>query len=385
MADKRVTVWVQQFKDRKHLMLQWIDPVTGKRKSRSAETADPGKAEDARADLEYELNHGKYQEASRMTWERFRELFEQEFVAGKRPRTQQNYQDTLNLFERICQPAQLRAVNERVVSAFVAGMRQRPGRNRPTMEPGSIKVRLQFLHTALAWAVEQRLLPEIPKFPSVRVPKKKPQPIPVEAFERLLAKALDPQMRAYLLCGWLAGLRLSGAVELEWPENDRPPWVNLERNRIVLPAEFCKAVEDQWVPLDPDLRRALLELPRQGRKVFQFRNRKGEVLGADAVCQRVEALAKKAGVKLTMKSLRKGFGCRYAGKVPAQVLQKLMRHANIRTTMDYYANVDDAVEEAVLGPQRNTSRNNSPTPASAATSESDANPSTPTTNSPSRS
>jgi hypothetical protein len=58
-----------------------------------------------------------------------------------------------------------------------------------------------------------------------------------------------------------------------------------------------------------------------------------------------------------MRSLRRGFGCRYAGKVPAQVLQKLMRHGNIKTTMDYYANVDDAVMEAVLGPQRNSQRN----------------------------
>jgi hypothetical protein len=68
-------------------------------------------------------------------------------------------------------------------------------------------------------------------------------------------------------------------------------------------------------------------------------------------------LAKKAGVKLTMKSLRRGLGCRYAGKVSAHVLQKLMPHANIKTTLDYYANVDDAVEEAVLGPKCNRSRN----------------------------
>ena len=59
-----------------------------------------------------------------------------------------------------------------------------------------------------------------------------------------------------------------------------------------------------------------------------------------------------------MRSLRRGFGCRYAGKVPAQVLQKLMRHASIKTTMDYYANVDEAAMRAVLGDQRNSSRNN---------------------------
>ena len=44
----------------------------------------------------------------------------------------------------------------------------------------------------------------------------------------------------------------------------------------------------------------------------------------------------------------------------AHVLQKLMRHANIKTTTDYYANVDNAVMEAILGPggaKRNGSRN----------------------------
>ena len=44
----------------------------------------------------------------------------------------------------------------------------------------------------------------------------------------------------------------------------------------------------------------------------------------------------------------------------AQVLQKLMRHANISLTMTYYANVDDAATEAVLNRQRNTLRNTEP-------------------------
>ena len=47
--EKRITVWVQRFKDRPHLVLQWLNPDTGKRKSRSAGTADEKEAEDARA------------------------------------------------------------------------------------------------------------------------------------------------------------------------------------------------------------------------------------------------------------------------------------------------------------------------------------------------
>jgi hypothetical protein len=65
--EKRLTVWICRFRDRKALMLQWLDPDTGRTKSCSARTDKPKEAEKARADLEYELNHGRYQEASRMT------------------------------------------------------------------------------------------------------------------------------------------------------------------------------------------------------------------------------------------------------------------------------------------------------------------------------
>jgi integrase len=339
-------------------MLQWTDPDTGKRKSKSAETDDEDKAETARADLEYELNNGKYRGASRMSWERFRELFEQEYVAPLRPNTRLNYGYALDHFEGICQPRRLAGITARTLSAFVVGLRNLPGKKPgQQMAPASVRARLAFLRTALNWAHEQSLLAAVPKFPKVAVPETKPRPIPAESFERLLGKAPDQQTRAYLLCGWLAGLRLHEAFLLEREETDDAPYLDLPRQRIVLPAKFAKSKRDQWVPLDPVLREALEALPRQGHRVFHFTTGKGRPITMKTMPGRIIRLAKKAGVKLTMHTLRKGFGCRYAGKVPAQVLQKLMRHANIKTTMDYYANVDEAVEEAVLGPQRNTSRN----------------------------
>src|SRR5438093_644953 len=112
MPENRVKVWVQRFKDRPALMLQWIDPETGRRKSKSAGTDDPEKAEDARADLEYELNHGKYQEASKLDWDRFRELFETEYLPGVRPRTREKYGTVLDVFEQTVKPTRLRSVTE---------------------------------------------------------------------------------------------------------------------------------------------------------------------------------------------------------------------------------------------------------------------------------
>jgi hypothetical protein len=57
---KRVVVWVQALPDRCNLTLQWHDPLTGRRRCKTAGTADRGEAEARRADLEYELNHGQY-------------------------------------------------------------------------------------------------------------------------------------------------------------------------------------------------------------------------------------------------------------------------------------------------------------------------------------
>jgi integrase len=359
MHEKRIVVWVQRFKGRSALMLQWHDPDTGKRKSESAGTADVEKAEQARSDKEYELNHGLHQDRSRMTWAKFRELFEDEFVSGKRDSTRENYASMFDLFERLCHPQLLRNITERTLSAFVAQMRKERGRSAEGMMPSSIKVRLQFLHAALAWAVEQKLMGKMPKFPKIRVPKKKPQPVPTESFERLVSKATDPAMRAFLHSGWLAGLRFGEAYNLEWEATTEAPYVDLASDRIILPAEIVKGDADQWIPLDPALRKIFEGLPRTGRRVFQFTAERGnKPTSRRTVRERLKLLAKAAGVRLSMKSLRRGFGCRYAGKVPAQVLQKLMRHSTITITMEYYANVDDAVMDAVLGSERNTPRNN---------------------------
>src|SRR5262249_7087339 len=153
----------------------------------------------------------------------------------------------------------LKGISERTVSLFVAGMHKEPGRRKgsESMTASTIKVRLQYLQAALAWAVEQKMLPAVPRFPGGPVAQKDPQPVPAEAFERMLAKAKDDNMCAYLLCGWLAGLRLSEALELEWEPTEAAPYLDLGRDRIVLPAGFVKAVKDQWLPLDPQLRAAL--------------------------------------------------------------------------------------------------------------------------------
>jgi integrase len=350
----RVNVWVQRFSDRPALVLQWFDPDTGRRKSKSAGTASEDEAEQQRSDLEYELNHGKFQEASRIDWDRFRQLFETEYLPGLREKTRIKYATVLDVFEQIVSPKKLRSITERTLSAFVTGMRERkrPG-GRVGLAPMTMRNYLVALKTALSWAVGQKLLPAVPKFPAIKVPKKKPQPIPVEAFDRLLEQAPDDYWRAYLLCGWWGGLRLEEARHLRRELSEEHPWLDLEGNRVVLPAAFAKSAEDQSVPLHPVLREALEKLPVTGPRIFAFRSRKGgDWLSGSGISQRVRLMAKRAGVKLSMHRLRKGFGCRVAkqlGKGNAPILHALMRHSSMQITMDYYASVDDALQDAIKG------------------------------------
>jgi hypothetical protein len=53
---RRVCVWVQEFPDRDNLVLQWHDPDTGKRRSKTTGTSNRDEAEVLRSDLEAVLN-----------------------------------------------------------------------------------------------------------------------------------------------------------------------------------------------------------------------------------------------------------------------------------------------------------------------------------------
>jgi integrase len=73
-------------------------------------------------------------------------------------------------------------------------------------------------------------------------------------------------------------------------------------------------------------------------------------LSRNGITSRILDIAERAGVKLSMHRLRKGFGCRVAkqlGKGNAPILHTLMRHSSMQITMDYYASVDDALQDAI--------------------------------------
>jgi integrase len=336
MTEKRVTVWVQRFKDRPHLVLQWFDPDTGRRKSKSARTADEKEAEKARADLEYELNHGLAREPSKMPWEAFRTLYEEEKLAGRREATRKKAGYVFDSFEGLARPRALGQVNERTLSRYATQLREKGQR------PATIQGHLAYLRAALRWAADQKLIPAAPKVAMPKVPKKRIiRKIVAEEFERLLAAAPDDCWAAFLQTAWYTGMRRNEMLDLTWDGEGGTPWVDFGQGRVWLPAAYNKSDADQWLPLHPELAEALRPRQRPRGKLFPLSASPREV------SRKFGKVARKAGLKITLHDLRRSFGSRYAAVVPAPVLQRLMRHGDIKTTLAYYTDVDGVLDEAI--------------------------------------
>ena len=172
-----------------------------------------------------------------------------------------------------------------------------------------------------------------------------------ESFEKLLDKAPDDFRRAFLLCGWWGAPRLSEALFLEWEPSETVPWLDFVGKRVVLPADFAKGEEDQMGPPPLGFARGTRRTtPDRQAGVHVPLSEDRQPLTRSGVTNRVLALAKKAGVKLALHKLRKGFGCRAAkvfGKTGAVMLHEPVRPSSMQVTMDCYADVDDALRDSI--------------------------------------
>jgi integrase len=336
MSKQRVTVYVLRPKDRPVLQLQWIDPDTGKRRTKSSGTDDPVRAERARADLEYELNHGLAREPSKMPWMEFRRHYEQEQLATLREGTRKKAGYVFDAFEEFIGDRRLGEITERTLSKYAVSLREKD------FKPPTIHGHLAYLRAALNWATDQKLIPAAPNVVMPKLPKKvRIRKIVAEEFERLLAIAPTEDWRAFICTAWYSGMRRNEMLDMTWHGDEGMPWVDVSRNRIWIPAEYNKSDADQWVPLHPELAEILKPFRKARGRLFRLSDSPREV------SRKFTRLARRAGLKITLHDLRRSFGSRYAAVVPAQVLQRLMRHADIKTTLEFYTDLDDVLDDAI--------------------------------------
>ena len=361
---EEINVTVVRFGDRKNLQMQYRDPITGKKKTRSSGTTNQRDAERAAAKWEAELREGRYKAPSKTTWDEFKTRYEDEVLASLSANTDKKVSSLFTSIERILAPKKLAELTASRISYYQSQLRI-----EKLKEP-TIKGHLAHLQAALNWAKKMNLLVQVPVIEMPRRAKKskvmKGRPITLEEFERILTKVAGvvhdhsaDSWKHYLRGMWYSGLRLEESLELWW-NKDEKLCVDTSGKRwnLRIPADLEKGNEDRVLPIAPEFEEFLRATPvgeRTGRVFRPRAKRKNAPLPlAHRVGEIATEIGKAAAVVVSRRAnktkyaslhdFRRAFGTRWAVRVMPPVLQVLMRHESIETTMKYY--VDQTAEAA---------------------------------------
>ena len=361
-----INVTVVNF-NRRYWYMRYVDPLTGKVVAKSSGTEIKKEALKIAAKWEAELQEGRYKSPSKVSWAEFRHRYEDEVLASLAPATALKVSGVFNSIEALIGIDKLAKLDASQISRF-----QRRLREEKKLSESTIKGSLAHLKAALNWAKRVGLLTEAP---AIEMPKRakggkimKGRPITLEEFERLLEKVpevvgkTDPESEAtkstvrrwkWFLRGlWFSGLRIGEALELYWDRSDKLT-VELSGKfpMLMIPAELEKGNKDRMMPLAPEFAEMLLSVPQDERQGPIF---KLGIRDPDSSPKRirlshlVSAIGEKAGVKVntdgktgkvkyaSAHDLRRSFGERWSQRVMPQLLQEMMRHESIETTLKFY-------------------------------------------------
>ena len=360
MADE-INVIVVDY-NRKFLVLQYVDPVTGKRKTKSAKTANRKQAEKLAIEWQTELRHGLYKEPSKLTWSEFIERYDSEYMQTEmRKSSQERVHSTFSVIRDLMSPQRLQQITSQWVTQF--RLKASDGR-----ESDTVNLHLRNLKAALNWAKSQKMVAEVPEIKQSKKTKSSKQmkgrPITAEEFDRIIDKVPDltsigkewaPAWQLFLKGLWWSGLRLSEAVNLTWDE-----WVNGIRVSVsggyvllVIACEDEKGGKERVYPVAPEFAEMLLAIPEEQRTgfVFELPQTGGKrASSVSSISRKISEVGQLANVKVnqTEKSgetvtkfasshdLRRAFGVRWSRRIFPAELMELMRHEDIGTTMKYY-------------------------------------------------
>lgn len=342
-------VYVKKVRSKKFLQLAWIDPDSGRERRKSANTTREREALKEAQTIEATLFRGVPFDG--ISWEDFCDRYEAEQISTLKPNSQKDWRTTKYKVAGVISPLALRDVTPSAVSKFAAELRK-------TKKPGTVARYLATLRAALRWAELMRLIHEAPY---ISIPRKdrrsramKGRPITLEEFERML-KVVDKVVekpeyaeswKHTLWVYWLSGIRLAEAVELYWDRPDKLCIHGIDRRRpmLLIHQELEKGNQDRHYPLTPDFVAYLRKTPASERhgRVCRPLTTRGVTDSVVTIGRTISEIGSLARVSVgpskfaSAHDLRRSFGTRWAPLVQAPLLQQLMRHKSLATTMKYY-------------------------------------------------
>lgn len=343
----------------RNIVLRWIDPKTGKMKQKSAGTRVRREAERAAERLKKQLNDAGGVVPTRMSWDDFCEKYELQKLPSLSRNSRDIWNSAKNSFDdwdevqtEVPKVKKLLDVNADRIARWHAWLRQR-GRSADT-----IACYTRTLLAALRWAKASEMLTSVPVVSVEKKTKRKRRkvrgraitdaefPKMLAAVERVMPAAEVAEWKRLLRGLWFSGLRIGEAVALSWDADaDLRVDFSGRRPKLRISEEAHKAGDEVTLPLTPDFAEFLNETPKGQRRgrVFPiateyFRAQKGvAAIGAASGI----VVDRKAEKFASAHDLRRSFGTRWAQRVKKPlVLQKLMRHKSIETTLSYYVDLD---------------------------------------------
>lgn len=342
---------------RASLYMRYVCPLKNKQVVKSTKTSDPKLAAKRAAVWEDELKSGRYKPASKVTWEEFTTRYDEEVLPALAEGSQNKAWAVFNSVAACFNPTLLSDVTAERLSQWQQHLRTEK------LADSTIRTHVGSLRAALNWAHEVGMLPEVPKLRNPLRGKTgkvmKGRAVTAEEYERMLAAVVKtvgatraPQWTRFLNWLWFSGLRLSEALALTWDGKGMVPDMSGKRVILHIPEAAQKARREERHPLAPEAAEMLLAVPEDRRTgfVFDITGRDGARPKTPVASRIVTAIGRRAGVKVndagrkgvaavkwaSAHDLRRAYGTRWATKVMPPVLQQLMRHSNIQTTMRYY-------------------------------------------------
>jgi integrase len=229
------------------------------------------------------------------------------------------------------------------------------------MRSTTIARNLRHLKAALRWAERQGMMHAAPRIEMPTRDKSKPlakaRAVTTEEYERMLLAV--PKVRPddaadwqfFISALWATGLRRDEALRLNW-DGDAALSLDLSFNPPCMhfAADSQKSNRAESVPLTAEALALFQQVPADRRQgpVFRLLDLwSKKPLDAPHVGRVVGRIGVKASV-VTNKAenryagchdLRRGFCAKWAKRVMPAVLRQLARHANVGTTLAYYAEI----------------------------------------------
>ncbi len=212
-----------------------FDPKTGKQKQHSISGKTQAEVAQKLREVTAEIGQGIFQEACKLTVGQWLTAWEQDYLVGIKPRTQEAYRSIIkNHLQPELGAARLDILNAHTIQHFYNGLRKNG------LSPKTIKNIHGVLHEALQQAVMIGYLRVNPSEPCAlpRVVKKDIKPLDDDAIRRFLEAVQGHRFELLYLVTLFTGLRKGEVLGLAW---DR---VDFDKGTLLIDRQLQRAKDE---------------------------------------------------------------------------------------------------------------------------------------------